>query len=152
MCYFYTNWFLLSLKIAYILKGLGKTCQTIALLAHVYEQNPRLMSLIVVPSSTLENWSRELTNWFPAFNVHIYKGSPDERRTQRKEIQKKIKNQKSQNPLNCILTTYSYIFLNEHDKAFFKSLKLEYVVYDEAHMLKNMKSLKYECLMKIKVS
>ncbi len=130
---------------------MGKTCQTIALLAYIYEKNPRLLHLIVVPASTLENWSRELSQWFPDFNFHVYMGSPDERLAQRKEILKGLNNKKSRNPLNAILTTYSYVSFNKHDQAFFRSIGFEYVVYDEAHVLKNMKSLKYENLMKIKV-
>ena len=63
-----------------------------------------------------------------------------------------LKKKKSAEPLNAILTTYSYISSNEHDKAFFRDLKLEYCVYDEAHVLKNMKTLKYENLMRVKVN
>ena len=33
-----------------------------------------------------------------------------------------------------------------------KSLTLEYCVYDEAHQLKNMATIKYKALMQIKVS
>ena len=33
--------------------------------------------------------------------------------------------------------------------AFFRKLKLEYCVYDEAHMLKNMNSIRYQSLIKI---
>ena len=83
-------------------KGLGKTCQTIAFLAYLYELNPRLHHLIVVPASTLENWSRELRNWFPDFKFEIYRGLPDERRIQRKQLIKKL----NQKKLNAILTTY----------------------------------------------
>lgn len=36
------------------------------------------------------------------------------------------------------------------DKAFFRSIKLEYCVYDEAHILRNMKTLKYKALLEIK--
>ncbi|KGM92177.1 uncharacterized protein PADG_11715 [Paracoccidioides brasiliensis Pb18] len=36
--------------------GLGKTCQVIAFLAHLYEKGVKGPHLVVVPSSTLENW------------------------------------------------------------------------------------------------
>ncbi|CAG8158059.1 unnamed protein product [Penicillium olsonii] len=39
--------------------GLGKTCQVIAFLAHLYETGDKGPHLIVVPSSTIENWLRE---------------------------------------------------------------------------------------------
>ena len=38
------------------------------------------------------------------------------------------------------------------DRALFKKVKFHYVVLDEAHMLKNMASLRYQNLMKIRVS
>lgn len=37
------------------------------------------------------------------------------------------------------------------DRSFFKRLEFNYVVFDEAHMLKNMASQRYGNLMKIKV-
>jgi len=45
--------------------SLGKTCQTIAFFAHIYETNPNALNLIVVPASTLDNWTREIRMWFP---------------------------------------------------------------------------------------
>ena len=66
--------------------GLGKTCQTIAFLAHLFEQQPRLMHLIVVPPSTLDNWVREISTWCPDFNFTVYQGSVDERRQLRSDI------------------------------------------------------------------
>lgn len=37
------------------------------------------------------------------------------------------------------------------DRALFKKLRFHTVILDEAHMLKNMASMRYENLMKIKV-
>jgi SWI/SNF-related matrix-associated actin-dependent regulator of chromatin subfamily A containing DEAD/H box 1 len=55
--------------------GLGKTCQTISFLAHLFEQSPKLMHLIVVPPSTLDNWVREISTWCPTFNFTVYQVS-----------------------------------------------------------------------------
>jgi len=126
--------------------GLGKTCQTIAFLAYLHEQNHRLVHLIVVPSSTLDNWARELSLWFPNLNFYIYNGTLTERADKRREISQKI----NRKQLNVILSTYSFVSSQDADRLFFRRLKLEYCVYDEAHMLKNMKSLKYTNLMQIK--
>lgn len=38
------------------------------------------------------------------------------------------------------------------DRMFFKRLEFNYVVFDEAHMLKNMASQRYTNLMRIKVT
>ena len=37
------------------------------------------------------------------------------------------------------------------DRALFKRTQFHYAVFDEGHMLKNMTSLRYQALMKIKV-
>ncbi len=82
--------------------GLGKTCQSIALLAYLHQKNKNLLHLIVVPASTLENWSRELANWCPLLKVKIYRGSPDERVVMRRCI---VENA-GKKAINVILTTY----------------------------------------------
>jgi SWI/SNF-related matrix-associated actin-dependent regulator 1 of chromatin subfamily A len=125
--------------------GLGKTCQTIAFLAHLFEQNPKLMHLIVVPPSTLDNWVREISTWCPTFNFTVYQGSLDERR----ELRFDVLNNRFAKPLNAILTSYGMLSSSNEDKAFFRKLTLEYCIYDEAHMLKNMNSIRYQSLIKI---
>jgi SWI/SNF-related matrix-associated actin-dependent regulator of chromatin subfamily A containing DEAD/H box 1 len=56
--------------------GLGKTCQTIAFLAHLNETNAhhhkKMLHLIVVPPTTLDNWTRELSTWAPTLTYLIY--------------------------------------------------------------------------------
>lgn len=124
--------------------GLGKTCQTISFLAYLIEQQPNKMHLIIVPSSTLDNWSREIQTWLPNVNYRVYMGSLDERRRLRRDILKK----RSKNPINIVLTTYSYVHSQQDDRNFFqRQLNLDYSIYDEAHMLKNMNTLRYKNLL-----
>jgi SWI/SNF-related matrix-associated actin-dependent regulator 1 of chromatin subfamily A len=123
--------------------GLGKTCQTIAFLAKLHEENPKLRHMIVVPPSTLENWARELTMWAPKLPFTTYRGSQEERNEQRKSILR-------DRSLNVILTTYTMVFSTADDKLFFRNLRIEYCVFDEAHMLKNMKSIRYQALIKLR--
>ena len=49
--------------------GLGKTIQTIAFLAHLKETGEEGPHLIVVPSSTMDNWRKELATWAPEIKV-----------------------------------------------------------------------------------
>lgn len=126
--------------------GLGKTCQTIAFLSHLLETNAKLMHLIVVPPSTLDNWIREISTWSPSFYFTVYQGSLDERR----QLRYNILNNKFEKPLNAIVSTYGVLYSTNEDKAFFKKLKFEYCVFDEAHMLKNMNSQRYQSLIKIR--
>lgn len=64
--------------------GLGKTIQIIAFLAYLKENNlAKGAHLIVVPSSTLDNWEAEISKWCPSLVVEKYHGSQDERRRMR---------------------------------------------------------------------
>lgn len=47
---------------------LGKTIQSIAFLASLFEENI-LPHLVVAPLSTLRNWEREFATWAPQLNV-----------------------------------------------------------------------------------
>lgn len=129
--------------------GLGKTCQTIAFLAYLMEHSKdskdRSVHLIVVPPSTLDNWVREISTWCPDFYFTVYQGSLEER----KHLRYNILNNKFEKPLNGLVTTYNLLISTNEDKAFVKKLNIGYVIYDEAHMLKNMNSIRYKGLMQI---
>lgn len=130
--------------------GLGKTVQVIAFLANLKETNgdDRQPNLIVVPSSTLDNWTNELKRWCPDLRVLVYYGDKEERRMIRcsELAQGKVKE------YDVVLTTYNLITASPEEKKMFKVLKFLYVVFDEAHMLKNMKTTRYEQLSQINVS
>jgi SWI/SNF-related matrix-associated actin-dependent regulator 1 of chromatin subfamily A len=68
---------------------------------------------------------------------------------ERRHLRFDIINNKFEKTLNAILTTYGLISSTNEDKAFFKKLKVEYCVFEEAHMLKNMNSIRYQSLIKI---
>ncbi|XP_017269083.1 SWI/SNF-related matrix-associated actin-dependent regulator of chromatin subfamily A containing DEAD/H box 1A [Kryptolebias marmoratus] len=123
--------------------GLGKTIQAIAFLAQLYENEIQGPHLIIVPSSTLDNWVRELKLWCPSLKVLIYYGSVEERRY----LKHDILNQEVE--FNVIVTTYNSAIGNENDRSLFRKLHLKYAVFDEGHMLKNMNSLRYRHLMSI---
>lgn len=60
--------------------GLGKTLQSISILAYHYEfRNSQGPHLICVPKSTLSNWMNELKRWCPAMRAIKFHGSRDER-------------------------------------------------------------------------
>ncbi|KAJ8401611.1 hypothetical protein AAFF_G00379280 [Aldrovandia affinis] len=123
--------------------GLGKTIQAIAFLAKLYQEGKDGPHLITVPSSTLDNWVRELKLWCPSLKVLVYYGSVEDRRYLRHDIlHNKVE-------FNIIMTTYSMAIGNENDRSLFRKLKLLYAVFDEGHMLKNMNSLRYRHLMSI---
>ncbi|XP_068560062.1 SWI/SNF-related matrix-associated actin-dependent regulator of chromatin subfamily A containing DEAD/H box 1A [Cebidichthys violaceus] len=123
--------------------GLGKTIQAIAFLAQLYENGIEGPHLITVPSSTLDNWVRELKLWCPTLKVLVYCGSVEDRRYLRHDLLN------DDVDCNVIVTTYNMAIGNDSDRGLFRKLRLNYAVFDEGHMLKNMNSLRYRHLMAI---
>ncbi|PWA15892.1 hypothetical protein CCH79_00008945 [Gambusia affinis] len=123
--------------------GLGKTIQAIAFLAQLYENGIEGPHLITVPSSTLDNWVRELRLWCPALEVLIYYGSVEERRYLKHDILN------GDVHFNVIVTTYNLAIGNDSDRSLFRKLPIKYAIFDEGHMLKNMNTLRYRHLMAI---
>ncbi|KAG7208704.1 hypothetical protein KM043_014907 [Ampulex compressa] len=128
--------------------GLGKTVQVIAFLTYLKEADlidekdgPHL---IVVPSSTMENWSNELERWSPGLNVVQYYGSQEER----KEMRMGWRNG-DLDDVDVLLTTYNLISSTPEERRLFRVMPIHYVVFDEAHMLKNMGTARYENLVRI---
>ncbi|KAK5969483.1 hypothetical protein GCK32_003532, partial [Trichostrongylus colubriformis] len=124
--------------------GLGKTIQIIAFIAYLKEANVRGPHLIVVPSSTIENWMAEFVKWCPKIRLLTYYGSQEERRQLRHMAKKKKEN------IDVILTTYNMISSKHDDKKFFKNFSIHYVIYDEGHMLKNCGTDRYRNLMRVR--
>ncbi|KAM3610682.1 uncharacterized protein V6R79_007156 [Siganus canaliculatus] len=123
--------------------GLGKTIQAIAFLSYLFQNGVEGPHLITVPSSTLDNWARELKLWCPSLEVVIYYGSVEDRRYLKHDILN------GEVEFNVILTTYNLAIGNDSDRSLFRKLRLKYAVFDEGHMLKNMNSLRYRHLMAI---
>ncbi|CAH0715307.1 unnamed protein product, partial [Brenthis ino] len=125
--------------------GLGKTVQVIAFLAHLKETGQaRGTHLVVVPASTLDNWSGELERWCPALRVSKYYGNPEERRQLRIEYSRGL------DKIDIVLTTYTMVSSCPEERKMFRITPMHYVIYDEAHMLKNMSTQRYDNLLKIK--
>ncbi|XP_063972294.1 SWI/SNF-related matrix-associated actin-dependent regulator of chromatin subfamily A containing DEAD/H box 1 homolog isoform X2 [Diachasmimorpha longicaudata] len=127
--------------------GLGKTVQIIAFLTYLKETSPSPSDgphLIVVPSSTMENWSNELSRWSPSLKVVQYYGSQDERKCMRMGWRNG-----DLDDVDVLLTTYNLVSSTPEERRLFRVLPIEYVIFDEAHMLKNMSTIRYENLVRI---
>ncbi|XP_053676032.1 SWI/SNF-related matrix-associated actin-dependent regulator of chromatin subfamily A containing DEAD/H box 1 homolog [Anopheles nili] len=125
--------------------GLGKTIQIIALLAWLKENKEQTNpSLLVVPSSTMDNWEQELITWCPELVVLKYYGGQAERRMIRVDWAKNgIKE------VDVVLTTYHMMGASGEEKKMWRVTHFDYVVFDEAHMLKNVQSQRYQNLIRI---
>ncbi|ORE05176.1 hypothetical protein BCV72DRAFT_209837 [Rhizopus microsporus var. microsporus] len=141
------NWMLLLYRknISGILAdemGLGKTAQVISFLGRLYELGDQGPHLIIVPASTIENWSREFKKFCPSLNVRMYHGTQPERMDQRYELE--------EDEYEVILTTYNTATGSVEDRSFLRNIKFKSVILDEGHMIKNCTSARYKYLMKIK--
>ncbi|KAI0776331.1 SNF2 family DNA-dependent ATPase [Trametes elegans] len=112
--------------------GLGKTLQTISFLAYLrhYRDTPG-PHLIVVPKSTLQNWSREFEKWTPDVNTVLLTGSKEERA----DI---IATRLIPQDFDVLITTYEICLI---EQSALKKFSFEYIVIDEAHRIKNVDSI-----------
>ncbi|TFK47940.1 hypothetical protein OE88DRAFT_1664908 [Heliocybe sulcata] len=110
--------------------GLGKTIQTISLITFLIEcKRERGPYLVIVPLSTMTNWSGEFAKWAPSVRMVAYKGSPG----QRKVLQSELRG----NNFQVLLTTYEYII---KDRPALSKIKWMHMIIDEGHRMKNTQS------------
>ncbi|TCD66274.1 swr1 complex component [Steccherinum ochraceum] len=118
--------------------GLGKTIQTISLLAHLAcDQGIWGPHLIVVPTSVLLNWEMEFKKFLPGFKVLSYHGNQAQRRELRQGWYDKYN-------INVCVTSYT---LALKDGFMFKRKPWYYMILDEAHMIKNYNSQRWQTLL-----
>ncbi|KAL9551869.1 hypothetical protein MBANPS3_004051 [Mucor bainieri] len=145
------NWMLLLYRkrISGILAdemGLGKTAQVISFLGRLSEIGETGPHLIVVPSSTIQNWEREFERFCPQLEIRVYHGSQQERMEQRMQLLY----ENEDNGFQVIITTYNLAAGHADDRKFFKRLACRSMILDEGHMVKNCTSARYKALMGIK--
>ena len=121
--------------------GLGKTIQTIALLAHLaIEHEAWGPHLIIVPTSVMLNWEMEFKKFLPGFKVLTYYGTQEERR-------KKRQGWLDDDKWNVWITSYTLV---TNDQQVFKRKAWHYMILDEAHNIKNFRSLRWQTLLTFK--
>ncbi|RDB24951.1 ATP-dependent helicase fft2 [Hypsizygus marmoreus] len=130
--------------------GLGKTIQVISFFAYLKERGNKGPHLVVVPSSTLENWCREFARFAPSISVQTYYGLKDERIELRQTLlDTQRAKSKTDEGWEVLITTYNLAQGDERDKKFFRRIDWDCCVYDEGHVLKNFQSQRYQSLLKV---
>ncbi|KZV83895.1 hypothetical protein EXIGLDRAFT_742051 [Exidia glandulosa HHB12029] len=110
--------------------GLGKTIQTISLVTFLIESKKQPGPyLIIVPLSTLTNWTLEFQKWAPSVKLISYKGSPQNRRMLQNDIR--------MGQFQVLLTTYEYII---KDRPILCKMRWVHMIIDEGHRMKNANS------------
>lgn len=108
--------------------GLGKTLQV---LAHLYSlKAPKGPFLIIAPTSLLPNWENEIKKFIPSWANHI--DIQDHNPDQAKKI---------------ILVSYDILRLNI---SVYKKLYYDTIVIDEAQIVKNRDTKKYQTIKQLK--
>lgn len=108
--------------------GLGKTLQALTILK--MNQEDELPHIVICPKTLIYNWEHEIKKYFPDMKILIINGDADKR--------EKLLNKSYD--YNIVITSYSMI---QKDFRLYAEpqRKFNYAVLDEAHYVKNMKTL-----------
>ena len=141
--------------------GLGKTLQTIALLLKVKRKVRPLTgnnlqlelfqqidsgpagqpaSLIVLPTSLVNNWESEISRFAGSLRVYLHTGPARKRDSDLEDAVKTY---------DVVLTTYGTV---RNDIEMLGSLNFHYLILDESQYVKNPYSKTYKAVMKLKGS
>ena len=117
--------------------GLGKTVQTLALFLHVLDRSPDARFLVVAPTSVVENWHREATQFAPGVAVQTVRETEVRRGT---SLGEEI------GDARIVVTSYA-LFRIEFDH--YRELDWELLVLDEAQFVKNHRGKTYQCVRRL---
>lgn len=86
---------------------------------------------MIAPKSTLANWYNEFRRWCPSINVVKFHGDKEGRALQREKYL-------DTGDFEVVVTTYEMAII---EKAALKKFRWRYLIIDEAHRIKNEKSI-----------
>ena len=124
--------------------GLGKTVQSISVMAYLAEvQDIWGPFLVIAPASTLHNWQQEIARFTPELKIMPYWGSQKDRR-----VLRQFWNQKSlyrrDAAFHVLITSYQLVV---QDEQYFRRLKWQYMILDEAQAIKSSSSARWKTLL-----
>ncbi|XP_051149034.1 chromatin-remodeling ATPase INO80 [Andrographis paniculata] len=124
--------------------GLGKTIQAMAFLAHLAEEkNIWGPFLVVAPASVLSNWADEISRFCPDLKTLPYWGGLQERTILRKNINPK-RLYRREAGFHILITSYQLLV---SDEKYFRRVKWQYMVLDEAQAIKSSNSIRWKTLL-----
>ncbi|HIY58976.1 MAG TPA: DEAD/DEAH box helicase [Candidatus Tetragenococcus pullicola] len=116
--------------------GLGKTLQMISYLLSEKNEHHNLQALIVAPASLTYNWHQEIKRFAPSLKSVVVSGNRDQR------------DQLLQEKTDIWITSYASL---RQDVDLYKELPLNYLVLDEAQMVKNSSTKTAHALRSLKI-
>ncbi|KAK1578959.1 hypothetical protein Q3G72_034530 [Acer saccharum] len=124
--------------------GLGKTIQAMAFLAHLAEEkNIWGPFLVVAPASVLNNWADEISRFCPDLKTLPYWGGLQERTVLRKNLNPKRLYRRDAG-FHILITSYQLLV---SDEKYFRRVKWQYMVLDEAQAIKSANSIRWKTLL-----
>ncbi|XP_059668388.1 chromatin-remodeling ATPase INO80 isoform X2 [Cornus florida] len=124
--------------------GLGKTIQAMAFLAHLAEEkNIWGPFLVVAPASVLNNWADEISRFCPDLKTLPYWGGLQERTILRKNIYP-TRLYRRDSGFHILITSYQLLV---SDEKYFRRVKWQYMVLDEAQAIKSSNSIRWKTLL-----
>lgn len=119
--------------------GLGKTLQTITyLLSEKEEGSFKGKALIVAPASLIYNWKAELKKFAPNLVGGVIAGNKNER-----------ENLLIHSQFDVLITSYTSL---RQDIQLYQSLEIDYLILDEAQMVKNSTTKTAQALKQLRVT
>ncbi|CAG5917092.1 unnamed protein product, partial [Menidia menidia] len=111
--------------------GLGKTIQIISFLSGMYDNELIKHTLLVMPTSLIPNWTRELAKWTPGIRVTTFHGIS---KVERSRSLEKVRRRRG-----VVITTYTMLVYNWQQLSSYRGQEFcwDYVILDEAHKIKN---------------
>ncbi|MFN0216362.1 MAG: SNF2-related protein, partial [Saprospiraceae bacterium] len=116
--------------------GLGKTVQVIATLLRLKEDGILMgdqKALVVVPTTLLTNWCKEIARFAPALQVHVYHGP--------------LRKMAPLADADVLLTTYGVL---RSETEVFQKKDWQLVIIDEAQNIKNVETAQTKTVKKLK--
>lgn len=115
--------------------GLGKTIQIIAFILSQREKGVKNVNLIVVPTSLIVNWQKEVEKFAPSISILTIYGT------------NRIKSTDDFEQHEIILTSYGTLL---SDITFLKEYEFNYIFLDESQAIKNPVSQRYKSVRLLK--
>ncbi|OQW94074.1 MAG: ATP-dependent helicase [Beggiatoa sp. IS2] len=119
--------------------GLGKTMQVIThLLIEKVQTQQTLLNLLIVPTSVIGNWQKEVEKFSPNLQVMVHHGS--------QRLQEAAAFEKAVAEHDIVITSYT---LARKDEKLLKSVNWHRIVLDEAQNIKNPETAQTKAILKL---